>query len=167
MGEERNILRSALSFHLPGSHSDPLKVADPSYLWGKPCQVCWGQDSTLKLIKREWGGWEGDFSYNLILKLFLLMKTSVDLRVWLLIKMVWRASKGRSPDAVLAIMVRVLCGDAKTALWWKIIGISSATFVITETCCLTPILCQCSSCSVYLELLLCFVLLPRGNSGLS
>lgn len=154
-------------FWLPGSHSDPRKVAHPSHLWGKPCQVHWGSDSTLKFKKWQWGEWKGDFSCNLMFKLFLLMKTSVGIWVWLLIKMVWKASNGRSPDAVTATTVKVVCGDAKTTPWWKMVGISSTTFGITWNACLTPILCQHSSCSMYLELLLCFVLLPRGNCGLS
>lgn len=44
------------------------------------------------------------------------MKTSVDVQLCLLIKMVWRASKGRSPAAVLAATVKVMCEDTKTTL---------------------------------------------------
>ena len=50
VGEERNILRrEILCLLICLVASDPPKVADPSHLWGKPCQVHWGPDSTWSL----------------------------------------------------------------------------------------------------------------------
>lgn len=112
VGGERNILRREMLSLLICLVS---KVIHQRRLTPHTCQLCWGPDSTLKFKKWEWGRWEGNFSYNQVLR---LLETIMYILVQLMTKMVWRASKGRSPDAVM-----VVCGDAKITWWWKLIGI--------------------------------------------
>lgn len=159
VGEERNIFRREILSLLICLVA---KVMHCRRLTPHTCQLCWGPDLNLKFKNWEWGRWEGNFSYHQVPG---LLQTSVYLQVQVMIKIVCWISKWRSPDAVMAAVVRVVCGDSRITWWWKFFVM--ATVVITWEVCLTSTLCQYSCCSMYLELLLCFVVLSRGNSDLS